>query len=206
MKPFKEQLKGIRKQARQSALPVLPSVKPPEPEPDFRTLFGDVRPVKDGNRVPPFSPKPSPRPRQPKQSDQLPAELEATLLAHAVGWFEPAELEQNFSRNGMPGATLKRLRSGHWSVVAELDLHGLDRYQAQDTLAIFLYRAQSRGQCVRIIHGKGFGSHGEPVLKRMVRSWLKHHPEVLAFCEAEESHGGSGALMVLLRRPLSFGI
>lgn len=182
-------------------MPVLPSAKPPEPEPDFRTLFSDVRPVKGGNRVPPYNPKPSPHPRQPDRHAQLPPELEAALLAHAVGWFEPAELERNFARGGIPGATLKRLRSGHWPVVAELDLHGFDRYQAQDTLTLFLHRAQSRGQCVRIIHGKGFGSHGEPVLKRMVRNWLKHHPEVLAFCEADERQGGSGALMVLLRRP-----
>lgn len=203
MKPFKEQLKGFRKQARQAALPVLTPVKPPEPEPDFRALFSDVRPVKDGNRVPPYSPKPSPRPRQSDRYGQLPPELEAALLAHAVGWFEPAELERNFARNGMPAATLKRLRAGHWPVVAELDLHGLDRYQAQDTLTLFLHRAGSRGQCVRIIHGKGFGSQGEPVLKRMVRNWLKHHPEVLAFCEADERQGGSGALMVLLRRPSS---
>ncbi|WP_234986028.1 Smr/MutS family protein [Pseudogulbenkiania subflava] len=184
-------------------MPVLPSVKPPEPEPDFRKLFCDVRPVKDGNRVPPYTPKPSPRPRQPDRYVQLPLELEAALLAHAVGWFEPAELERNFARNGMPAATLKRLRSGHWPVVAELDLHGLDRYQAQDTLTLFLHRASTRGQCVRIIHGKGFGSQGAPVLKRMVRNWLKHHPEVLAFCEADERQGGSGALMVLLRRPPS---
>ncbi|MBI3146753.1 MAG: Smr/MutS family protein [Pseudogulbenkiania sp.] len=204
MKPFKDQLKGVRKQARQQALPVLPSavpVKPPEPEPDFRTLFGDVRPVKDGNRVPPYSPKPSPRPRHLDRHVSMDPALEAALLAHAVGWFEPAELDKNFVRSGMPTTTLKRLRTGHWPVVAELDLHGLDRYQAQDTLTMFLHRARPRGQCVRIIHGKGFGSHGEPVLKRMVRSWLKHHPDVLAFCEADERQGGSGALVVLLRRP-----
>lgn len=181
-------------------MPVLPSVKPPEAEPDFRALFGDVRPIKNDNRVPPHSPKPSPHPRQPDRHASLPPELEAALLAHAVGWFEPAELDRHFARSGMPGTTLKRLRSGHWPVVAELDLHGLDRYQAQNMLALFLHRSRSRGQCVRIIHGKGFGSHGEPVLKRMVRSWLKHHPEVLAFCEADERQGGSGALMVLLRR------
>ncbi|WP_232219863.1 Smr/MutS family protein [Pseudogulbenkiania sp. MAI-1] len=185
-------------------MPVLPSAKPakpPEAEPDFRALFGDVRPLKDGNRVPPYSPKPSPRPRKPDRQTPLPPELEAALLASAVGWFEPAELDRHFARSGMPATTLRRLRGGHWPVVAELDLHGLDRYQAQDRLTLFLHRARSRGQCVRIIHGKGFGSRGEPVLKRMVRSWLKHHPEVLAFCEADERQGGSGALMVLLRRP-----
>ncbi|UGA40839.1 Smr/MutS family protein [Chromobacterium haemolyticum] len=37
-------------------------------------------------------------------------------------------------------------------------------------------------------------------LKRMVRAWLKHHPDVLAFCEAGETMGGAGALLVLLRR------
>jgi DNA-nicking Smr family endonuclease len=117
-------------------------------------------------------------------------------MRHASGWFEAAESRPAFLRSGMQTATLKRLRSGHWPVCAELDLHGLTRYEALDQLAAFLQWARARGNTVRVIHGKGIGSSGEAVLKQLTRSWLTHHPEVLAFCETS----GGGALLVLLRR------
>jgi DNA-nicking Smr family endonuclease len=53
---------------------------------------------------------------------------------------------------------------------------------------------------VRIVHGKGLGSKNrEPVLKTKVRVWLAQREEVLAFCQAPVAHGGSGAVLVLLR-------
>jgi DNA-nicking Smr family endonuclease len=115
---------------------------------------------------------------------------------HASSWFEPADSEHTFIRSGLQSATLKRLRTQHWPISAELDLHGLDRFEAQEQLSVFLHRARRHGVCVRIIHGKGISSQGEPVLKRMTRSWLSQHPDVLAFCETS----GGGALLVLLRR------
>jgi DNA-nicking Smr family endonuclease len=55
-------------------------------------------------------------------------------------------------------------------------------------------------RCVRIVHGKGLSSHNrEPVLKGMLRKWLPLREELLAFSQAPTAHGGSGALLVLLR-------
>jgi DNA-nicking Smr family endonuclease len=55
-------------------------------------------------------------------------------------------------------------------------------------------------RCVRIVHGKGLGSRNrEPVLKGKLRKWLALRDEVLAFCQAPASEGGSGAALVLLR-------
>jgi len=160
------------------------------PDVDFKSLFRDVTPLKEGRRAyfpcPPASPHP--RRRSPNGECQPPE--------HQIGWFEPSETLTSFSRSGMQKATLKRLSAGHWPVCAEIDLHGLTRMEAQDHLAVFLHRARPRGHCVRVIHGKGIGSKGDPVLKRMTRAWLSHHPDVLAFCETS----GGGALLVLLRR------
>ncbi|MGH8695691.1 MAG: Smr/MutS family protein, partial [Burkholderiales bacterium] len=48
--------------------------------------------------------------------------------------------------------------------------------------------------------GKGLGSKNrEPVLKGKVRVWLAQREEVLAFCQAPAAHGGSGAVLVLLK-------
>lgn len=188
MKSFKDKLK---------ALPRLETPRPepgprPErpPEPDFRTLFPDAIPLRDDGRVHFPRPRPSPHPRRRSGTTDAPR------IEHAIGWFEPATLDHAFVRSGMQSSTLKRLRARHWPVCAELDLHGLDRYQAQDRMAVFLHRARTLGNCVRIIHGRGLGSQGEPVLKRMTRAWLAHHPDVLAYCESADG----GALIVLLRR------
>ena len=92
----------------------------------------------------------------------------------------------------------------HWPIQDELDLHGLRRDEARDGIGAFLAHAARRKlRCVRVIHGKGFGSKGqEPVLKSMVHSWLVQKPEVIAFCQARRSEGGDGALMVLLSSAL----
>lgn len=201
MKTFKDSLKGLRQTLRQAAPPaVAPQPAAPE-EPDFCQLFRDAKPLKTDGRHHHERPKPKPRPRKPSQGTALHAAACQEILQHQIGWFEPQELPQQFARPGMPSATLKRLRQGNWPVCAQLDLHGYTRHQAQDALALFIHRARQRGQCVKVIHGKGFGSpQGEPVLKKLVRSWLQHHPDVLAFCEAETG-GGAGSLLVLLRRP-----
>ena len=53
---------------------------------------------------------------------------------------------------------------------------------------------------LRIIHGKGLRSRNRmPVLKRKLGHWLMVRDEVLAFCEARPTDGGSGAVVVLLR-------
>ena len=61
-------------------------------------------------------------------------------------------------------------------------------------------RAERR-LCVRIVHGKGHRSDFGPVLKRMVDRLLRQLDDVLAFCSARQMDGGTGAVMVLLKRP-----
>lgn len=102
----------------------------------------------------------------------------------------------------MAQPTLKKLRRGHWNIQAEIDLHGMTSDQARDSFTEFLEESQSLGlRCIRIIHGKGFGSRNqEPVLKLKVTSWLMQHDEILAFCQAQPIEGGSGATIVLLRK------
>ena len=94
-----------------------------------------------------------------------------------------------------------KLRRGHWSVQAELDLHGCTVDEAHDALSDFIVDARTRRlRCVRVIHGKGLTSPGkEPVLKGKVRRWLAHWDEVLAYTEAPRHAGGGGALLVLLK-------
>jgi DNA-nicking Smr family endonuclease len=155
---------------------------PPDEE-DFRK---GVEPLPAPRRQPHQRPRPAPVAREsPIASDQ---ELETGE-------------ELAFLRPGLSSQTLRRLRRGHWVVEASLDLHGLNRSQAAAAVREFLgdCRARRLG-CVRVVHGKGLGSHNrEPVLKGKVYHWLKIRDEVLAFSQAPAAHGGAGAVLVLLK-------
>jgi DNA-nicking Smr family endonuclease len=98
--------------------------------------------------------------------------------------------------------TARRLRRGEWRAGAELDLHGLRVEQARHAVMSFIDECVEHGiRCVRIVHGKGYGSEGlTPVLKDKARAWLVQRPDVLAFSQAPEREGGAGALLVLLRQ------
>jgi len=114
---------------------------------------------------------------------------------------EPGEALRFLSGGHSPDL-LRKLRRGHWRVEDELDLHGMNRREASVLVGSFLKECTARGlRCVRIVHGKGHGSPGrEPVLKEMLRTWLPARKELLAFCEAPAAQGGSGAVLLLLRK------
>ena len=108
----------------------------------------------------------------------------------------------SFSREGVRRREIERLRRGRFRIEADLDLHGRIVSDAVAALDHFLEDSRRRGRrCVRIVHGKGFGSRsGLPVMKAHVDRWLRARPDVLAFCSATPPDGGTGALYVLLRR------
>jgi DNA-nicking Smr family endonuclease len=119
--------------------------------------------------------------------------------------YSPSEIktgdELSFRRPGIQDRLFQELRRGHLEVQSELDLHGLTTRHARDILEQFLRHCRQHDiRCVRIIHGKGFGSEGQqPVLKQFVDRWLRQREEVLAFCSATSRDGGTGAAYLLLR-------
>ena len=111
----------------------------------------------------------------------------------------------SFRRPGIGPDVTRRLRKGDWSIQGEIDLHGLRREEARESLSAFVREAHRRGwRCVRVVHGKGLGSPGKtPVLKNKVQGWLIQKTEVLAFVQARGDEGGAGALVVLLKPGLA---
>lgn len=77
----------------------------------------------------------------------------------------------------------------------------MTKAEAQEQLNDFVLQARARGiHCIRIIHGKGYGSSNKgPVIKPLVNRWLQRRAEVLAFCSARPVDGGTGAVYVLLK-------
>lgn len=175
---------------------------PPPPPEDielFRELIGPVRPLAHAADAAPEAPKPAPVARQFALDE---ARVRDELLDHA---FDPAEIEVgeeiHHLKNGVAPRVLKRLRRGHYSIRAELDLHQMTAAVARPAIMQFLDEAIDHGElCVRIIHGKGLRSSSRgPVLKRLTEQLLRQRGDVLAFSSALPAQGGSGAVIVLLQ-------
>ncbi|WP_217125691.1 Smr/MutS family protein [Hydrogenophilus thiooxidans] len=160
-----------------------------------------VAPLPPQDRIALERPLPPPTPRQRERDE---AQIKTELLAPLTldDWLDH-DSETFFLRPGVPRRMVTEMRRGRWTIRRQLDLHGLTREEARAALSAFLAEALRTGErCVRIIHGKGYGSPGGvSVLKHLSRQWLTRREEILAFCEAAPRQGGSGALLVLLRAP-----
>ena len=173
--------------------------RPPDDE-DFRRETRDVEPLPAPRRLR-LAPTPAaPVPEQTRR-DERAALAESLAGPRSIDDAIDSGEELAFLREGLSRQVLRKLRRGHWVVQDELDLHGMNRVQAAHAVAEFLRYCRTRHfRCVRIVHGKGLGSHNrEPVLKGKLRKWLVLRDEVLGFCQAPAAHGGSGAVLILLK-------
>ncbi len=205
-RPFAS-LKGVRAEQgkEQQSAPV--PVPPPKPEvaPDEAELF--LRAVADARRLhapPPARKDEKPVIRQPSRLDE--AERQTFLRA-----LEDLKLDVSF-RDELPGEgehvrplpvnRMRQLRRGAIRLDLQLDLHGLTRDEALQSLSSFITSAFNRGQkAVLIITGKGNRSPGEPVLQGAVTGWLRERGKgmVAEFAPAPREMGGSGAFVVFLK-------
>ncbi len=163
----------------------------------FRKAMWDVKPLTTADKIIHSRPKPQPFPRP--QAPALP-DIQDILSDSCL--LEIAEDDEwSFARPGLQRHMLRKLRRGHWHIQAELDLHGFNRKAAHRALIAFLDNSIQRGcRCVRVIHGRGLSSRNRrPILKILIGNWLVQRHDVLAFCQARLEHGGSGAVLILLR-------
>jgi DNA-nicking Smr family endonuclease len=170
----------------------------------FRKAMQSATPIKTRNQI---ERKPAALPASPAvaarrmhATGEKPGRADAGISDGGVAHL----LSENGTAYVRPDAapdTARKLKQGQWRAGAELDLHGLRVEQARHAVISFLDECLGQGvRCVRIVHGKGYGSEGmNPVLKDKVRAWLAQKAEVLAFSEAAPREGGSGALLVLMQ-------
>jgi DNA-nicking Smr family endonuclease len=165
----------------------------------FRAAVQDARRLKP-KRVYHTPARPKPIPQQ-----FLRDERQALADSLSDEYIPAHELESGeellYLREGHAPDILSKLRRGFWVIQASIDLHGMIVEEARAYVADFLGECRKRGvRCVRIVHGKGHGSRNrEPVLKNKLRSWLMQKDEVIAFAQARQADGGSGAVVVLLK-------
>lgn len=124
--------------------------------------------------------------------------------ALSEAWVEPIDPEQRleFSRPGLQLTRYRQLRQAMIPIQYQLDLHGYKIEEARELISEFLIHCRNRNlTCVRIIHGKSHRSKDrQATLKSHVNHWLRQLPEVLAFCSAPAAEGGTGSVLVLLKR------
>lgn len=163
----------------------------------FRKTMSDVRPLKPDNRLQLARAKPQATPLQ------LLLDEESVLDELLLGNDQPEEHETGeellFIRPGYPPRLLRRLRRGEFSTADSIDLHHMTEQTAREVLLQFLAHANRRRfGCVRVVHGKGLRSKGQPKLKLMTNAVLRKHPAVLAFASCRPVDGGTGAVNILL--------
>ncbi|WP_420345895.1 Smr/MutS family protein [Pelagibius sp.] len=108
------------------------------------------------------------------------------------------------ARDGLDRRKAERLRRGKLPIEATLDLHGLRQAEAHRRLELFLADCQAAGKrCVLVVTGKGATRAEAGVLRSALPHWLNQPPNrarVLSFDYAQQKHGGTGAVYILLRR------
>ncbi len=210
MKTLHDQIKSNLKALREvvasnekASVTVPAQLTAPIDENLFKEAVKGARPLANGlkhSRLHHAPEKPKPIPQQFIRDEQqalVDSLSDLYMPAHEI---ETGE-ELLYLRDGHAPDILSKLRRGHWVIQAAIDLHGLVSDEARLYVATFLNECKKSGlRCVRIIHGKGLGSHNrEPVLKHKLRGWLMQRDEVIAYAQARKNDGGSGAVIVLLK-------
>jgi DNA-nicking Smr family endonuclease len=100
---------------------------------------------------------------------------------------------------------LPNLRNGLYSIQGQIDLHGLNREEAQTAVEHYIVRmSRFRSCCIKIIHGRGINSPADRVtLKESLQRFLstrRMSRYVVAYASAPFRDGGVGAVYVLLCR------
>ena len=185
----------------------------------FHSEMGGVTPLKSDNRIDNKVRLKKNTPLASPQSNQIPINsslnsdfTDSGFTNKLSDMFADADMSSDaaldecpeilsFARSGLQHNILKKLRQGKNPVEHSLDLHGLTVQQARTELITFLNECESANiRHAIIVHGKGFGSNGKPVIKPMINRWLPQVESVLAFHSAQPKDGGSGAVYILLKK------
>ena len=101
---------------------------------------------------------------------------------------------------GLQKKLQRKIRQGVIRPESSIDLHGYRQQEALEALSAFIDESlQQRHRMVLVIHGQGYRSQKEAVLKPLIQRWLTTQPQVLAWCPAQVHDGAAGASYVYLR-------
>lgn len=167
----------------------------------FRNMVGAVTPLKKTKQA--LEVKKKPAVLKARKSASVSNEAQQYSLSNYYQTEVGSDTILAYSKPGIRHKRWLQLRQGKIPIEARLDLHGLTLDNAQLRLCTFIDDQRALGhRCLLIIHGKG-GRYGAlPLLKNHVNHWLPQLPHILAFHSALPRDGGSGAVYVLLAKPI----
>lgn len=117
-----------------------------------------------------------------------------------VPMVDPEEV-LSFRREGIQQYMLKKLKNGEYKEADFIDLHGKTIEQAYSyTLEFIKHCLENEYRCCLIVHGKSDRAKRKAVLKSYVAHWLRQIPQVLAYHSAPHFKGGTGALLIILKK------
>ncbi len=207
-------LTALRRQLKAEAVNKPATVKAvtPPPNPDDALSDDELFAKATAGVKPIASAPPPPRPAKPRKPDALTAlkranaegseDREHIAISDTVALMQPigAEATLAFQRSGVQQRQFEKLRTGALPWQAAVDLHGCTLEQAREAVLQVIEDAKREQlQVIKIVHGKGH-NNGLALLKTSVNGWLKQLPDVLAFSSAPTRDGGTGAVLVLLKR------
>lgn len=134
---------------------------------------------------------------KPNAKPRINLEHTASTTSHDFEFFDEQDSVNEFFRHGQKNLP-KELRSGKLSIRASLDLHSYSKAHALELLERFIDQ-QAPGSCIKIIHGQGTNSaYNQAILLGVVRKYLSHMPQILAYSYGTPSQGGNGVTLVKL--------
>lgn len=165
-----------------------------EEKPGFMESLGGIRKLKQ-DRIDPHEDRPKKPARVLSNNPQL------DNSRYTATGSVPEVTLQSWFHHGVQKKLQRRIKQAQIPLDATLDLHGYRQKEALHELELFLnYALQHQARMLLIVHGKGYGSNKDPVLRPLLQHWLSEQPAVLAWCPAQPVHGGSGASYVYLKR------
>ncbi|MDP6969604.1 MAG: Smr/MutS family protein [Gammaproteobacteria bacterium] len=181
---------------------------------DFSALVGDVTRLKHSGRK--YSSQTSvkdPANLALRRASATAIAKQAAALGDEGLALIGSEEKLEYYRSGLDRATRRRLQQGHFSPAHNIDLHGYSIENARDKVWQALQIArQHHVRCILIVHGKAGSGYrdeqgnlqniGTAPIKSHVNHWLRQVNDVMAFCSAQPRDGGTGAIYVLLKKPV----
>ena len=145
------------------------------------------------------SKKPSAQVLAKRAAAEGPMQTDLAELSDTQAMLNPVGSQANLSYRiaTLQHKVFEDLKAGNLRWFEAVDLHGCTVEEARQAVLQIIQIAKDENQNVlKIVHGKG----PDAILKTYVNGWLRQHRDVLAFVSAPEKQGGTGAVLVLLKR------
>lgn len=103
--------------------------------------------------------------------------------------------------DGVQPKVFSAFQEGKYPIQRSLDLHKVDIRRARGLISNLIEQSIDLDhRCVRILHGRGRKGNPPAQLKSHVVHWLKQHQDVIAYTTAPNRLGGTGAVLVKIRK------